>query len=670
MRDVENKIKDAIEASYYVSPDEPGLRRDELLALLAKFGIARGEVETTLRRLDHEVVGTLRGYRFLPEKEPLWMTDVLGMTWNGDPRDRAIIDYLHQLIRERARKDGIDKPLFQHAAVIAQGVEDGHEERDMRLAFRCLVHLKLARIDDQTHEVYGTERMLGTGWAKIATETHGLFGYGKSRDDFAELQEAVQMAIDARSPSVRRAAMLAALAGLPKIALAGEERQVLDDVLAYFADRGEGRSLDDTRRRMRTLDVHAVAHVQLAHKHLLHSRNDSTVIPSLLAIGQHPTLFVPLLLLLDDVLARAEKFWDEKQMRPPLKGVSGLVWVAKEQKTADTEEAMRQFELLLDALSFTPALAPGSPSVEIRNDIVALNTGAKLLKRKHEELEAMRERVAITEAPVVTTKQPSTSKPRVPKGKALELLRRAAAQARAFEDRQQVSDTELDTWIENTRTYLRRIFGEASAHYERFAGISYVDEFGPDHAYYARCEGLNAAGHVLDAFVHELEVFDDEGDAAAPAQLPPVDILVNLFRTFPRATHHLRERGRGRAPLVMDDEYDVQYLLHALMLVHFQVIKPEEPTPSHAGAWARMDFFLPRERVMIEVKMTRKDLADAALGQELTLDVRRYEKRTDCDVLVIFIYDPDKRIKNPSALVSDVEGAPTLLKTIRVIVAH
>ncbi len=81
------------------------------------------------------------------------------------------------------------------------------------------------------------------------------------------------------------------------------------------------------------------------------------------------------------------------------------------------------------------------------------------------------------------------------------------------------------------------------------------------------------------------------------------------------------ENRENRETLKIEDEYDVQDLLHALLLLYFDDVRAEEWTPSYAGKSARMDFLLKNERVVIEVKKTRLGLADKELGDQLIIDV-------------------------------------------------
>jgi hypothetical protein len=134
----------------------------------------------------------------------------------------------------------------------------------------------------------------------------------------------------------------------------------------------------------------------------------------------------------------------------------------------------------------------------------------------------------------------------------------------------------------------------------------------------------------------------------------PVTTIIALCRRFPLFVHRLQVRQRGRSSFAVDDEYDVQDLLHAILKLHFDDVRPEEWTPSYAGNASRTDFFLPRERTIIEAKMTRSGLGQKEVTDQLIIDVARYSKMMQVDVLVCLVYDPKGRCTNPSALEDDL----------------
>jgi hypothetical protein len=137
------------------------------------------------------------------------------------------------------------------------------------------------------------------------------------------------------------------------------------------------------------------------------------------------------------------------------------------------------------------------------------------------------------------------------------------------------------------------------------------------------------------------------------------EIIRAICQRFHLMAQQLKNRRTGQAPLLLQDEYDVQYLMHGLLKLHFDDVRPEEWCPSYAGRASRVDFLLKAEQVVIETKMTRKGLDDRKLGEELTLDKAKYRTNKDCRTLICFVYDPEGHCKNPTALERDLaESGP------------
>jgi hypothetical protein len=137
------------------------------------------------------------------------------------------------------------------------------------------------------------------------------------------------------------------------------------------------------------------------------------------------------------------------------------------------------------------------------------------------------------------------------------------------------------------------------------------------------------------------------------------EIVREICRRFHLMAQQLKNRRAGQAPLLLQDEYDVQYLMHGILKLHFDDVRPEEWCPNYAGRASRVDFLLKAEQVVSETKMTRKGLDDRKLGEELTLDKAKYRPNKDCRTLVCFVYDPEGYCKNPTALERDLaESGP------------
>ena len=135
--------------------------------------------------------------------------------------------------------------------------------------------------------------------------------------------------------------------------------------------------------------------------------------------------------------------------------------------------------------------------------------------------------------------------------------------------------------------------------------------------------------------------------------------LDNLFSKFHRIALPLQERRKDKPCFLIEDEYDVQDLLGAMLRLYFIDIRPEDFVPNSSGSNSRIDFILKKEQIGIEVKMANKNLRDKQLGEELLIDIGRYKEHPDCKKLIIFIYDKNDFIKNKAALIHDIDSKST-----------
>ena len=216
----------------------------------------------------------------------------------------------------------------------------------------------------------------------------------------------------------------------------------------------------------------------------------------------------------------------------------------------------------------------------------------------------------------------------------------AGDQDRRFEEAQR--------WLERGSIVLRRLFRSGDRRAARY-------EIGPNLEH--PLEALSYFEDLSKRLELEVDLAVPNGDQGESGMVGIESSIVRLRRIcdrFHRAVLQLRDRRAGKAPLVMDDEYDVQYLLGALLSIDFDDVRPEEYSPSRAGASSRVDFLLKNERILVETKRTRKGLADKGIGEELAVDIERYRGHPDLDVLFCFVYDPEHRIRNPTGIQGDL----------------
>lgn len=222
----------------------------------------------------------------------------------------------------------------------------------------------------------------------------------------------------------------------------------------------------------------------------------------------------------------------------------------------------------------------------------------------------------------------------------------------------EMRSAEFKKWKRDTEVALQRVFGDSSRHVADFLAVRYAPSIIPltgrsDSLFRdSFLKGLNSADAVLASIIDEVKEYDLGEQVMPPDSLALLERIILRFHLVAR---QLRSRREGRPTLAIEDEYDVQDLLHALLRLHFDDIRAEEWTPSYAGGASRVDFLLKSERIVIEVKKTRSSLSNADLGAQLLADIARYQSHPDCECLICFVYDPEGRVGNPVGLERDLE---------------
>lgn len=153
----------------------------------------------------------------------------------------------------------------------------------------------------------------------------------------------------------------------------------------------------------------------------------------------------------------------------------------------------------------------------------------------------------------------------------------------------------------------------------------------------------------FEALVLRGYYFPEESETAnTPAAHEALLRLLSRFHVYAK---ELQAQPRaGHSAWKITDEYDVQHALCALLRTHFDNVKSEETTPSHAGSSSRVDFLLVNERMGVEAKMMRDSLSERKLGEQLLLDVVHFPRHPQCESLIFLIYDPAHMIRSPVSL--------------------
>lgn len=180
------------------------------------------------------------------------------------------------------------------------------------------------------------------------------------------------------------------------------------------------------------------------------------------------------------------------------------------------------------------------------------------------------------------------------------------------------------------------------------------------------CEAVQRFWKLSSRLLRQVQIQMDSSSSGGKQETDAAANLAVICKRFHAVAVQLSKRREKRPTLVIKDEYDVQDLLNAFLRLYFDDVRPEEPTPSIGGGAARMDFLLKIEKIVVEAKMTRPDLQDRTIFDELVQDAARYKAHPDCKKLVCLIYDREGYLKNPHGLAGDIRGLSSSSLTVEV----
>ena len=116
----------------------------------------------------------------------------------------------------------------------------------------------------------------------------------------------------------------------------------------------------------------------------------------------------------------------------------------------------------------------------------------------------------------------------------------------------------------------------------------------------------------------------------------------------------LRLRKDSRPTVEIEDDYDLQDLLRALLKMEFDEVGTDEWTPPYAGSVPRTTLLLNREQIAIVAKKTRSGMTTKEIAEQVSADSAFYSARNRCTTLFCFVYDPEGRIGSPKRLETDL----------------
>jgi hypothetical protein len=132
---------------------------------------------------------------------------------------------------------------------------------------------------------------------------------------------------------------------------------------------------------------------------------------------------------------------------------------------------------------------------------------------------------------------------------------------------------------------------------------------------------------------------------ASSAGSDTMTVLASLLRRLPETIRQLRDRHDSRPTLRVDDGYDLEDLLRAVLHLHFDDIRRETRTPSYSPT-VRTDFVVGPERIAVTAKLVHCSGREAALLREVQEDIRYYQQ-AEYSGLAVLVYDPEQLLPDP-----------------------
>ncbi len=156
----------------------------------------------------------------------------------------------------------------------------------------------------------------------------------------------------------------------------------------------------------------------------------------------------------------------------------------------------------------------------------------------------------------------------------------------------------------------------------------------------------------------------------AGEQIDAVQVVLQVAERTRRVWVELQKRYDGRDTLSLKDEYDAQDLMRSLLKIFFDDIREENPSPKRAGAASRLDFFLPKVELAVELKYSRASMTTKSLGEELVIDRERYAAHGKFSHLIFIVFDDLNVIRNPRGIESDLareKSSDDFAVTVRIL---
>lgn len=134
--------------------------------------------------------------------------------------------------------------------------------------------------------------------------------------------------------------------------------------------------------------------------------------------------------------------------------------------------------------------------------------------------------------------------------------------------------------------------------------------------------------------------------------------VVKILEAFNDCIGYSNNR-RGKVIIDTSKEAGVQDILYFMLKPYITDLVPEQPNSGETRQYSIQDFRSKSLKLIIEAKRIRDKAHGKSIKKEINDDIANYRHDSDCENLIIVIYDPDKNIESPSGLIRHADGKHT-----------
>lgn len=229
----------------------------------------------------------------------------------------------------------------------------------------------------------------------------------------------------------------------------------------------------------------------------------------------------------------------------------------------------------------------------------------------------------------------------------------------AMQKQPEIDHNELESLTKRFSNTVVDLYGADTQQSERYEDWSFFfhpsyNTNDPQHVFHQKVQkayqnGLKRTLTDLNAVIEQQEIELQHAGVTKMTASAEIELVLQLCQRLDKSIKVLGQRHAGRPAFEINDEYDVQDLLQAILRAYFKYSTTEEPISKLAGLSTRADFAIEELGLIIEAKIAHGPGDQGRIVKEFAEDVQGYSKWSHLKHLIYLVYNADD-LKDPEAL--------------------